>query len=319
MQRCSLFLFMAASASMVHAPMVRAQTITPRFAWPANAVAEVSGVGFTVSTRDGKTDSVSQEITSRLDVRAHPEGLLISIGPSSGDMLPEKLGNIGISRDALGRVVMKFVVSNGGSFVGLDDSLAFLRQMDSVMAPAFARLSALAPAQAANLRTSVLTGRSASATARLSWTGMTGAVFDRSWTVGDSVAEILRQPLPGMPGAEMISAQVTQFSGVVTCPGGSAASVCWRFTKRLSIDMAAMRAEMSKLVSHLGAPDTGILDRLPIPQITSNGYMIYDAATGRPLEVGSTADSQTKGTIGDAPFAMSSHTVMVTHYKWHAM
>lgn len=314
MQRCSLFLLMA-----VCAPMVHAQPIMPRFAWPANAVAEISNDGYMVSTRNGKTDSLNQHITTRLEVRAHREGLLISMGPSSGEMLPESLSNTGISREALGKMILKYVVSNSGSFVRLDDSVAYAKQMDSIMAPVFARMSALPPAMVANLQKSMSAGISNSATSRLAWTGLTGTVFDRLWTVGDSVAELLKQPFPGFPGAEMITAQVTQFRGVVTCPRGSAASVCWRFTKHSALDMSAMRASMSKLVSQLGVPDGGILDRLPIPQTTTDGYVIYDAATGRPLEGGSTVDSQTNGTIGYAAFAMSSHYVMVTHYNWHAM
>ena len=314
MQRCSLLLLTA-----VYAPMVHAQTITPRFAWPANAVAEISGLGYTVTTRGGKTDSVSLHTTSRLEVRAHREGLLIAMGPSSSEMLPATLGNTGISREALEQLITKYVVNNNGSFLRLDDSVAFARQMDSIMAPVFARMRALPPAMVANLQKSMSAGISNSATSRLAWTGMTGTVFDRSWTVGDSVAELLKQPFPGFAGAEMITTQVTQFRGVVTCPRGSAASVCWRFTKHSALDMSAMRASMSKLVSQLGVPDGGILDRLPIPQTTGDGYLIYDAATGRPLEGGSTADTQSKGTIGDAAFAISSHVVMVTHYNWHAM
>ncbi len=314
MQRCSLFLVMAVYASVVHA-----QTITPRFAWPVNTIAEVSGDGFALTTRDGKADSISQFSKTQLEVRAHPEGLLILMGPSSGNMLPDVLGSVGISREAIERLITKYVVNSSGQFVRLDDSVGFARQMDSIMAPIFVRASALPTAIVANMRKSFSAGVSTSATARLSWTGMTGTIFDRSWTIGDSVAEILKQPVPGILGAEMTNTQVTHFRGVVTCPDGSAASVCWRFTKHSTMDMSALRASIAKLLAQTGVPDTGIIDRMPIPQTSSDGYAIYDAATGRPLESGSTIDSQTNGTIGDAAFAMSSHLVLVAHYKWHAM
>ncbi len=314
MERFSLFLVMA-----MYAPVVHAQTITPRFAWPANAIAEISGDGFTVTTRDGKADSVSLRSTSRLEVRAHREGLLILMGPSTGSMLPDTFGGTGISRRAIEQLITKYVVSSSGSFVRLDDSVGFVRQMDSIMAPIFVRASALPAATVANMRRALSAGVSTSATARLAWTGMTGTVFDRSWTAGDSVAEILKQPLTGFAGAEMTNTQITHFRGVVTCPSGSAASVCWRFTKQSHIDMSAMRASIAKLASSSGAPDVGLFDRMPIPQTTSDGYVIYDAATGRPLEIGGTVDSHTNALAGNVTISTSSRLVLVTHYEWHAM
>ena len=147
------------------------------------------------------------------------------------------------------------------------------------------------------------------------WMQMVGTYVGRSWTPGDSMRESLSQPLPGLPGAMMVTAQVTRYEGVVPCPTTSKAATCWRFTRNSEVDMSAMRAALAGAMESMGLSDPGTVQDLPIPRTASTSYLVMDASTTQPLEIGMSVVSTM--TISGAD--MTSRTTTVLRYVWSGM
>ena len=294
-----------------------AQSITPRFAWPANSVAEITGYIYTLTRNAVKNDSTGFAHTSRLEVRAHPEGLLIISGPSSGGPSTAALAARGLSMDAMNRVVTKMIVSSAGRFIRIDDDGQASRQMDSAMAPMIERMRATSPELADRL----IAARSAAASSAgksQPWLALGGRLFDRSWMPGDSVVETIGAASTIAVPALAPTIVTTRYVGTAPCPRDSGASSCWTFSTSNTAPVFDVQASMRKRMQALGIDDAN-LPVISAPRSTNEVRTLFDAATGRPLEQTTIITSDVTATMNGQSLDASNRIVVVVRYTWHSM
>ena len=294
-----------------------AQSITPRFAWPANSVAEIAGYSYTLTRNALNNDSTGFALTSRLEVRAHPEGLLIISGPSSGGPSTAALAASGLSMDAMNRVVTKMIVSSAGRFIRIDDDGQAARQMDSAMAPMIERMRATSPELADRL----IAARSAAASSAgksQPWLALGGRLFDRSWAPGDSVVETIGAASTTAATALAPTIVTTRHVGAAPCPRDSGATACWTFSTSTAAPVFDVRESLRKRMQALGIDDAN-LPVMSAPRSTNEVHMLFDAATGRPLEQTAIITSAVTATLDGQSLDSSNRIVVVMRYNWHSM
>ena len=214
------------------------------------------------------------------------------------------------------RAISRYVVSRVGQFVRLDDSVAQTRSMDSLLSPLVDRVAAMNPSMAASMKAE-LSGSVRNGAAS-GWKTLS-AFAARTWARGDSTIDTVRQAIPGLQGAEMIVTTVLRYAGTTPCPTYVTVRTCWRFTTRSGSDMSSMRASLAAMLAKSGIDDASIVDRMPIPVTSSDGYMVVDAETSRPLELGTNSNTVSSGTIGETPFSASARIRMVSEYHWRPL
>lgn len=306
----------AITCALLCTTALSAQTVTPKFAWGVNAIADITGSSDMVFLRDGQRDSTGREQTSRVELRAHPDGFVVISGPSSGFSMPVASSSMGVSLDAMSRIVSRFVINANGKYVRVDSIDALKQSMDSVMAPIYQQMAGASPAMADAIRSGTSVESIERSSAR-GWMQMAGFIYGHSWSPGESVQDTSSQPLPGLPGADMITVQTSRFVGAVACPGASGARNCWRFETRSEIDLASMRRGLARVMTQMGMSDPSMIDRIPIPRTTSTAYYIFDSATSRPLEVATVTESTTGATMGEGGgvnMGVVGHVLL--HYNW---
>ncbi len=295
-----------------------AQKITPRFAWPANTVAEISGGGYSITERNGQRDSTSRATTSTLDVRAHPDGFLITSGPTSGAMIDLGATTEGASMEALLRARSSYIVDREGTFLRLDDIDAVKRRADSAMAPMLERMSGMSPGLAQSMR-EANSEATLNAGARYGWQQLVGSIFGRSWALGDSLRSSFQQPMPGAPGASLVQLLTVTYTGVIACPAESGARTCWQFDSRTEMDMSAVRVSVRRMLADMGMTDPNAADQVPIPETTMKGSIVVDAATGRPLQVTSSASSRMNAMAAGMDLSFSTRYQSTVSYRWRPL
>ena len=293
-----------------------AQSVTPRFAWPVGARAEVTTVGWRAST--GPTaDSTAFRLTGALSVAAHPDGRQISTGPTrsvEGSMVAA-IG--GLNVEAMQAIVTRSVVSADGKFLRLDDTLALRRAVDSVAAPMLAQVASLPPALREAME-SAFSNATLAQGAEQAWMQLAGAFLGRTWALGDSLQRDIKQPMPGMPGTELPVTFVYRYDGVTPCPPDRMRATCWRFASRQRIAPEAMQRMMLDMLRRAGLDEDAIAQvPLPTTQTETMGFLVVDAEGFLPLENGVALDSRTvttgpDGTSMTATQKMSS----VSTYRW---
>ena len=299
------------------AQTLAAQSITPRFAWPANTVAEIVGYSYTLTRSALKNDSTGYALGSRLEVRAHPEGLLIISGPGSGGPPATALAGSGVTIDAMNGVVSKMIVSAAGRFVRMDDDGQAARQMASGMAPMIERMRATSPELADRL-TASLTAAASSAGEGRQWLALGGRLFDRSWAPGDSVVETIGAVSTTAAPALAPTIVTSRYVGTAPCPRGSGATSCWTFSTHIAAPALDVMGAVRKRMQALGIDDA-MLPVMSEPRSTNEVRTLHDAATGRPLEQTSIITSSVTGAVGGRSLDASNRIVVVMRYTWHSM
>jgi hypothetical protein len=293
------------------------QRITPQFQWGVPALAEIYGGEAVVLTRSGVSDTSHSTMTSRLEISAHPSGVLVISGPATNSAFARTAGNP--ASDVVEAAIYegsRFVVARNGVFQRAEDTVRTKAHMDSIMAPLAAQMQSMAPQLAEAVRGGV-TGESITAAARTSWHELGGFIFGRSWAPGDSVRDSLVQALPTMPGVALTLWQTTRYIGQAACPAKSGARTCWRFDGHTEIDVVGMRVAMMKMIPALPASTTP--DQLPVPVTASTNYWIIDAATSRPVETGTTRSTTIKmNAAANIGMEMSSLNTSTLQYTWRS-
>lgn len=302
------------SLAVVSAVPVSGQSISPKFAWPATASAELMSTGDSRSSMAGRLDSARYRTRSKIEVRPDARGLLISTGPT--ETLEGSVGGAnGPSIAGMLSMVTRYLVSREGRFLELTDTAVMKRQLDSAAQPLMAQMASLPPQMREGM-SSVFSIATMQTQTERSWWQQTGALISRSWAPGDSLVLRYDEPLPTLPGAKIPFTQVMRYAGAVSCPTGSTVSNCWRFTSSIEVDKGGLRSAMLQMLKQLGVNDESMLDQIPIPITTISMAMVYDAATSRLVE-------QTVESRVEAPGApamnvppTSVRTDVVTRYTW---
>lgn len=291
-----------------------AQRITPRFAWPAGGVAEVTTTTRTVATLPAgmaaPSDSTTLRMSMRMSVAADPRGFVVAfddprMGPATGPAAAVSAAFRGVLR----MNSAPHVVTRDGRFVDYADTAAIMRQADSTLAVMRTQLAGLPPAIAEELKRATGLGMLRQAGHEF-WARLAGDITERPWAPGDSAARIVRMPFPPAPGIVLDVPHVTRYDGVVACPGAGAGR-CWRFTSREHISSAVMRPAMQRMMSAMGAGDTEFTDELMAPETETVRVLVVDAATLRPLREETTM-RVTVVTVGVVSQVMTT----VTEYAW---
>lgn len=308
-------LLMVVASAAVTATRADAQSITPKFAWPTTAEAEVQSTGVSRTSMAGRDDSSRYVTRSRIAVQPDARGLLVTSGPTQTIE-----GTVGGSAGApfvesLMRSVTRFHVSEGGRFIGLTDTVELKRQVDSAAQPFLQQLAALPP-QMREEMSGMFSLEKLNRAAERNWWQQTGALVSRAWAPGDSLVVQYSEPLPTFPGAQIAFTQTLRYAGVAACPAGQASSICWRFTGHTSMDMTSMRKGLLQTLKQMGVEDESMIDQVPIPRTSYTQVMIYDAATARPLEI----SVQTALDVPGAPTmnlpGSTMRSEVVTRYIW---
>jgi hypothetical protein len=302
------------SLAFVAAAPARAQSISPKFAWPTTATAEVTSSGDSRTTLGGKLDSARYRTRSRIEVRPDARGLLISSGPT--ETLEGAVGGAnGPSMAGMLSVVTRYLVSREGRFLELTDTVTMKRQLDSAAQPFMAQMASLPPQMREGF-SRVFSIATMQTQAERNWWQQTGALISRSWAPGDSLVLRYDEPLPTLPGAKIPFTQVMRYAGAVSCPAGSSVSACWRFSSSIDVDKGGLRSAMLQMLKQMGVDDESMIDQIPIPITRIAQTLVYDAATSRLVE-------QTVETRVEAPGApamnvppTSARTDVVTRYTW---
>lgn len=290
------------------------QSITPKFAWPANSVAELRITGFSVRESNGKRDSTMTVGESKLEGRAHPYGRLIISGPTTGMSnlsAPDATGSL----DALMKHVVRYVVRADGRFSGLEDVEATKRSMEAAMAPMTERLRSVSPAAAAAIA-KMTTLERLNENGEQAWQQISGMLFGRNWTPGDTAQRRWTQPVPGFAGAEVVTTQVIRHVGVVQCPANSGVKRCWQFESSTSMDMNSLRAAVVATLREMGIDDPGATAQMPVPRTTTTTTLVFDAATSRPLVSTAEMTMDMSGVLGERAVSNSARARTVTTYVW---
>lgn len=306
----------AVSAILLAVPVVatiHAQTITPRFAWPAGASATmVNEVRTTVTGAAGGmnlNDSTVTRTTSTLTVRAHPEGLEIT--QSRG--IVEKL--VATSRPqetdptAIAAMGGSYIVSREGRFVRLSNVAAMKQLMDSLMRPTMERLRQMAPGMVATIENTT----SPDAIERMTATAHNDNylhMYGRSWSPGDTSVVTSSMPSPMNPAMSIAIPRVVRFDGVVPCTD-PVSRVCWQFTTQSRISRETLRPSLLEMLKQMGMSES-LVEQMPIPETHTVAISLVEAATMRPLRI----ELRVSGGGTGGPVSMLTASTNITTYTW---
>ncbi len=311
--RTNFWTLAVGAAGVLGAHSAAAQGVTPTFAWPVGATAQVvTEVRTTISGGGGGTainDSSVTRTTFTYDVRAHAEGLEIVTSRGVVEKLVASALPQEVDAAALAALGSRFIVSRDGQFVRLSDVAAQKRVMDSAMAPMMDRMRQMAPAMVSVLEQS-LSADALTANSRSSWRDSYASMYGRSWAPGDSQSTVSVIPSPLSPALKMSIPRVMRFDGIVPC-ADPARRTCWQFTARTNMTRAAMRPSMIEMLKQMGMAES-MVDQIPIPESTTTLTAQVDAATMLPLRL----EVVTTGGGSGGLMAMLTATTSVTTYRW---
>ncbi len=300
------------SSFLSFASTLSAQSVTPKFAWPAGTSAESRTTVVSKTNTAGRADS-SQLITkSRMSIAAHPDGLKVESGPGtveSGSTAP----STGISADAMAGMKATYIVSTGGTFLRLDDTLATKQQMAAMMEPLLQQAASAAPAVVASIKkTMEVPGIEAAFAA--SWETSVTDFTTQSWSVGDSLVRTKDQAFPGAEGVTFPLKRVIRYAGIVQCPVDSQlAGECLKFVTRVVITRETMKPAMLQMLKQMGITDESVLAQIPVPETVSETTSILERRTLRSAE---TITDVTATAISGIAGAVGSNSTTRTTFRW---
>ncbi|MBY0491306.1 MAG: hypothetical protein K2R93_15795 [Gemmatimonadaceae bacterium] len=290
-----------------------AQTVTPKFAWPAGATATVvNEVRTTVSGAAAgmsMNDSSVTRTTSTLAVRAHPEGLEITQSRGVVEKLVASRQPQETDPTAIAAMGGQYIVSRDGQFVRLSNVAEMKRLMDSLMAPTMDRIRQMAPGMVATLEQM----SSPAAIERLTANAHRDnylSMYGRSWTPGDSVITATSMPSPLNPASSISIPRVVRFDGVVPCADPTR-RVCWQFSTRTTISRETLRPSLLEMLKQMGMSES-MVDQMPIPETNSVALSQVDAATMLPLRL----ELRTTGGGTGGPVSVLTASSNITTYTW---
>lgn len=301
------------AVSVVAVCQLGAQTVTPKFAWPAGASATMVMETHSKTTGGAggmdTSDSSATRVTFDYAILAHPEGLEVVQGRGVVERLvpssrPQPADVVGMS--ALGA---RYIIAKDGKFVRLSDMAEQKRRMDSVMAPVVEQVRQTAPAMLPTIERSS-SPEAITAMMQQAHDGAYAILYNRSWTKGDSVTTSVSMPSPISPTTPMVIPRVLRFDGVVACPD-TTRRTCWQFTSRLVISRETMRPALVEMLKTMGMPES-MIDQVPVSESTATTTNVVDASTMLPLRV----EQKTIGSGSSSMVSMQTNSSIITTYRW---
>lgn len=301
------------AVSVVGVSQMGAQTVTPKFAWPAGSMATMVMETRTQSSGGAGgmdlSDSSATRVTFDYEIRAHPEGLEVVQGRGVVERLvlssrPQPVDAAGIS--AIGG---RYVISKDGIFIRISDMAEQKRRMDSVMSPILEQVRQTAPAMLPTMERST-SPEALNATMQSMHESAYALLYNRSWTKGDSVSTSVTMPSPISPATPMVIPRVVRFDGVVPCPDATHRT-CWQFTSRMVISRESMRPAMVEMLKTMGMPES-MIDQIPVSESTSITTNVVDASTMLPLRL----ETKSVGTGTSSLVSLQTNTSLSVTYRW---
>lgn len=298
------------------ATVASAQSITPVFRWPSTATATI-----TVESQRAP-DSARVTFTRTLEV--HPRGELLAIRQ------PQALRPWGDSAKTVSREVseaiasLAYAVQRDGTFAGLLDTMplhtAAQRLIEESLQRARANGSNLPPEMVEQMIARFRASRQQEYPSvayhtrirRHDWENLGHILAGRSWSPGDSLLTIRKDPLALDGGFTTEYHTVTRFVGAVPCPPNTV-QTCWQFTTRSITEPESYRVAMRTAMESrrpAGMPPLNM--PITVPSIVVQAETIVDASTLLPLRVSSRLQAPA---VRERP-ATDSRTVSTYSWKY---
>jgi hypothetical protein len=304
--------------SLVVLPLMNrlsAQTITPAFAWPAGATAQVVTLVRTNASGGSApgdvllNDSSATRRTATMAVRAHADGLEITTSAAVVDRMVKSTLGAGVDVASLDAGEQRLVVTRDGRFVRLANVADIKRRADSILAPALEQARAMAPAAVTALQRST-SEEILTMAAEFSWRNDFTSMLGRTWQPGDSLATTASVPSPVAPGTMMQLPKVVRFDRALPCPAPATGS-CWQFTTRSTMTRESLRAGFVEMAKQMGM-DASMVDMIPIPESTTTTVSLFDASTLRPIR----SEKTVVGGGSSSMMSMLTGGTTITTYTW---
>ena len=289
---------------------VGAQTsVRPSLNWPVNVQVEAHTTTTRIQRGAAETDSSQSSATRRFVVRAHPDGLMISL---DADPLTEVLPINGgqASFGFVSNVVARdLIISRDGRFLRLNDTVALARRTRERWTTGLSTPITSSPEFEANIQQLVSMERT-TARSRMEWDDLIGHLIGREWTEGRATTDTAASTNDPATGMQVTNLRTVTFRGSTACPVDSGAQRCWLFDTHTALDSAALRRSIRNNAArfNLEAKD---IDAFPLPYQASFSTHVVDAATGRPLR-----HEASNAMIDPDRTFISRH---VTEYTWRPM
>ncbi len=296
-------------AMLTNQPAARAQSVTPVMRWPVNVQVEARTTTTTIQRSVTETDSSQSTATRRFVVRAHPEGLMVSLDADPVTaMMPINGGQASVG--FLTNVVPRdFIVSPAGRFLRLDDTVALAKRTRERWTAGLPAQMTATPEFEASIQQLVSMERT-TARSRMEWDDLIGHLIGREWTAGRPVTVTAASTNDLASGLQVTNLRTVTFRGVTACPADGGAQQCWHFDTHTALDSAALRRSVRNNAARfqLEAKD---VDAFPLPYHATFSTHVVDAATGRPLR------REESSAMTDAERTYISRHVTV--YTWRPM
>jgi hypothetical protein len=234
-----------------------AQAVTPRFAWKAGQVAEVTTTVRMVTEIDGEGVTVGDSTILRFDetltVAPDPRGLALL--RSGGRTVMQRAGTLGRDLDPAADPtrLAGVIVSADGHMLAFRDTIVLRRAADSATTAMLARFDGLPP-QAKQLLARSMSTQALGLRVMQLWHNDVGQWMGRAWAPRDSLVDSTAVTAAIVPAPGAASRRVRRFDGVVPCPEGHTGR-CLSFTETMRVGAAAMRPFLQAQSKALGLED----------------------------------------------------------------
>jgi len=283
------------------------------FKWPIGleATVEVSNLRERGTT---KKDTVTSALAYRMKTRADPQGMVVAY---DSFRIPVDAGSpSGMDVSAqLGVLLPNFVVSNSGEFVRVIGIEALRAMLDSMMAPALAKLAG--NPEALQMVRSVLSEPALTAIAAQDWNAMVGIWIGGKLVKGQTLENESAEPVPVMPDVSLPMLYEYTLLDWVPCVEGEAAKRCVEVEMLSYPDPDAVKDFVTKLLSKAGAEAAGSV--FETFEIENQVLLVTDPKNLLPYRVTIAKSVNGTGKEKGQPVSFSSFERKTYRFSYHRM
>jgi hypothetical protein len=178
-----------------------ADTIRLRFNWPVGKVATVETTRFRERVTE-RTDTFAGGARYRMQVRQHPEGLLIAHDSFDVAVDPKVPGGalaLQLAAERVADLVPSYVVSGEGEFLRIDSVAAMRTRLNALFASALPRQENTGQARA--MVESLMSEQVLNRIAEQEWNTLVGTWIEADLALGAKYEVEQEAPIPFIPGA----------------------------------------------------------------------------------------------------------------------
>lgn len=250
-----------AALLLAFAPALAAQapdTVRLRFGWEPGMRADVDFEKVRIRNTDGRRDSTRMAMEYRIEVKPHPEGLLIANSAFRWTELPQLEGAAGEFYRALAASEIsgqpEYVVSPGAEFLrvhGMEEMAAELRAM---MGNFTAELEGEGAEPFRQMMETMLSPEALATSAATEWNTMVGGWVDADLEVGGEYELEDVAVVPLFPGVELPVLITFEVAGRVPCHENDPRARCVELLTTSVPDRDVLRQALGEFMQRAGVP-----------------------------------------------------------------